>query len=307
MEDARNVTLFGKEIPVRKYGCSNEGKNPLWIDIPRVNLFVQVTNKCNANCPFCIYHNNEEPSFDLKKYSYILNALTSNKSIDIGKLNFTGGEPTLNFSLFEDIVNTTKENLDMERKPEITLNTNGLNLSKVIKYSDFLDSIGLSRHHYDDKINCKIFGTTSVAKEEDIINFNRTSKKPEILQLRCNLINGYIDSYDEIKKYLERAIILDSHDCGFVTLAPNNDYCKQKQIDFTNLVKINKEIIQVNKWERIEDNTSYCQCANYVYMSNSGEFCKFYSRLFCRNDIIDGILVFDGKNLRFGFGGEIII
>lgn len=306
MEDARVIKLFDKQIPIRKYGCSNKGQDPLWIKTPRVNLFVQVTTNCNADCKFCIYKNYKKSSFDVKKYTEIIKYLTFKEDLCVGKLNFTGGEPTLNFPLFEEILNETKNNINLKNKPEITINTNGINLVEIAKYTDFVDSIGLSRHHYNDSTNFEIFNSINVAAGADIKEFNKIAKNPNVLQLRCNLIKGYIDSYEEITKYMENAINIECHDCGFVTLAPNNDYCKERQIDFANLIKINSDILKVNEWNRIEDGENYCQCSNYVYTSEDGEFCKFYARLFCRNDIKDGTLVFDGNNLRYGFGGDII-
>ena len=107
---------------------------------------------------------------------------------------------------------------------------------------------------------------------------------------------------------MDFAISIGVHDCGFVTLAPNNEFCKNHQVEFNSLIEINKDLIEVNSWERLEEDTnkSYCKCANYIYCNDNGEMCKFYARLFCRNDCKDGILVYDGQNLRFGFGGEII-
>ena len=311
MEGARNIELFGKEIPVRKYGCKNCSKeNPVWIEVPRVNIFIQITNKCNASCDFCIYHNNCNNCFDVEKLGKILHMISLREDIDIGKLNFTGGEPTLDKNLFEEVMDSCEENIDIKRKPEVTLNTNGFNLFLALKYQNFLDSIGLSHHHYSNNKNFAIFNSSRVASNEEIAEFVKELEKKEILQLRCNLIKGYIDSYEEIIKYMNAAINLDVHDCGFVTLTPNNQYCINHQIDFSKLVSINKDLIRVNSWNRLDDNDfncKYCECANYIYSNEEGNMCKFYARLFCRNDNKDGILVYDGKYLRHGFGGEIIV
>lgn len=310
MEDVREIELFGNKISVRKYGCKNYmEKSPLWIEVPRVNIFIQVTNKCNANCDFCIYHSNCEKTFDVEKLGKILYKISSRKDIDIGKLNFTGGEPTLDRVLFNEIVDSCEKNLDLSRKPEVTLNTNGLNLMQVLKYENFLDSIGLSHHHYNDDKNFEIFNSIKVATNEEIAEFVKNLKKKEILQLRCNLIKGYIDSYEQIINYMNTAIDLDVHDCGFVTLTPNNQYCIEHQIDFKSLISINKDLIKVNSWNRVDNQNfdcNYCECANYIYSNEEGNMCKFYSRLFCRNDNIEGVLVYDGQYLRHGFGGKII-
>lgn len=47
---------------------------------------------------------------------------------------------------------------------------------------------------------------------------------PHQIQFRCNLINGYIDSRDEVFKYLDWANELGINDVGLVSLMPVNDY-----------------------------------------------------------------------------------
>lgn len=307
-EDVKTVKIFGKNIPVRKTGCKNFlSDKPNCYRVPRVNLFIQTTNICNANCPFCIYHNNERQIFDVKKLEEVMREIV-NPNYDIGKLNFTGGEPTLNSSLYSEISDVIRKNINYERKPEVTVNTNGYNLEVILKEQDILDCIGLSRHHYNDDKNYEIFKTYKVPSKEDISQFAQNLSNKKILQLRCNLIRGYVDDYLSLLNYMNHAIEMDIRDCGFVTLTPNNQYCKEHQIDFANLIKINDDIVRVNSWTRIDDETKneYCQCANYVYSNEYGEMCKFYARLFCRNDNREGIIVYDGQNLRYGFGGEII-
>ena len=303
----RCFNIFGKDIPIREYGCSNKENAPLYIKTPRFNIFIQLTNDCNANCPFCIYHSSEQKTFDLGKLSYIIKYLHQNA--DIGKINFTGGEPTLNLDLFYNVVECVSENIVKLRKPEITLNTNGINLLDVLPVSSFFDSIGLSRHHYDDKINSKIFNCSTVPTKNIISEFQSKVKNKNLIQLRCNLISGYIDCYDEILKYLNQAIDIGCHDCGFVTLMPNNDFCLNHQVDFPRLMHEDENIIEVDSWTRDDDKIKecVCRCSNYIYQNENGEFCRFYRRHFCRNDLTEGQLVYDGQNLRYGFGGEIII
>lgn len=314
-QEQRTICLFDKKIEIRKYGCSKNDNPIKYIKNPSVNLFIQVTNKCNANCRFCEFHSNcniDNSNFDLQKLQIILEEIAKN-SYHIGKINFTGGEPTLDLSLFHNVVsitqNTIKEKLSY--KPEITLNTNGVHLLNMLQYEDFLNNIGLSRHHYDDERNEKIFQTKSVATNNTIKLFQENTKNKKLLQLRCNLIPNKIDNYEKIVKYLDKAIELGCCDCGFVTLMPLNEYCKDNQVDFEALIKDSPNIINVVSWKRYNDmidndNVELCKCSNYIYQNKNGIFCKFYRRHFCHNDLNAGQLVFDGKFLRFGFGGEII-
>lgn len=303
----RTINIFNTDIPIRNYGCSNKGQEPKIINPARLNLFIQLTQNCNANCRFCEYHNPSTTKFNISKLEEILKEI--NSKIIIGKLNFTGGEPTLNQDLFCNVFDCVKNNINYNKKPEVTVNTNGYNLEILLRYQDIIDSIGLSYHHYNDNKNFEIFGTNSVANSKRIKEFQEQIIDKSIVQMRCNLISGYIDSFEEIKKYLNNAISLGVKDCGFVTLMPLNNFCKEHQIDFANLINTNDSaFVKVNYWNRLDENLekSLCNCANYVYSNEEGQMCKFYSRLFCNANLHEGQLVYDGQNLRYGFGGKII-
>lgn len=305
MQGNRYVELFGKNVPIRTIGCSKNGTEPIDMGI-RCNLFIQVDIRCNANCSFCEFHGTSTKAFDLKKLGRIVREITDKTCV--GKINFTGGEPTIDMVKFDEVIQCVKEN--MKGRPEITLNTNGIHLLQLTQYERFLDFIGLSRHHYDNARNSYIFQDSRVAGSDEITQFQKSVKNKKMVQLRCNLITGEIDCYDEIVKYMEHAINMGISDCGFVTLMPINPFCNNHQVDFPSLVKLDDNMIEVAEWTRLDEETKtrkLCQCSNYIYSSKNGEFCRFYRRLFCNCNLNAGTLVFDGENLRLGFGGEIIL
>lgn len=300
------ISLFGKQIPIRSYGCKNSDLKEVYKYEPKhVNLFIQLENRCNANCSFCEYHGNRV-DFDFKKLEIVINEIE--QVTQLGKLNITGGEPTLELSKFDEMMKLIKEQvLDRGFTPEVTLNTNGLYLNEMLKYENILDSIGLSHHHYKDDLNYEIFGTRNVANNSDIKLFQNSVKNKHLVQLRCNAIKGYIDNVYELKNYLDTAISLNCYDCGFVTLMPLNNYCIEHQINFDNLLNSDiLNILKVREYTRYEKGKPVCLCNNYVYNDSHGHFCKFYKRLFCTCDLVAGQLVYDGKNLRLGFGGDVI-
>lgn len=300
------ISLFRKQIPIRSYGCKNSDLKEVYKYEPNhVNLFIQLENRCNANCSFCEYHGNKV-DFDFKKLEVVINEIE--QVTQLGKLNITGGEPTLDLSKFDEMMLLVKEQvLDKGYTPEVTLNTNGVYLNDMLKYEDILDSIGLSHHHYNDNLNYEIFGTKNVANNSDIKDFQNNVKNKHLVQLRCNAIKGYIDNVYELKNYLDTAISLNCYDCGFVTLMPLNDYCVEHQINFDNLLNSDiLNILKIREYTRYECGESVCLCNNYVYNDSHGNFCKFYRRLFCTCDLVAGQLVYDGQNLRLGFGGDVI-
>lgn len=301
----RTVELFNKSIPVRETDCRSVIYNNIdkFQNENRLNLFIQVDNRCNAKCKFCEW-NGLDVGFNLSKLEYIIKYLS--ERVTLGKLNFTGGEPTYDLVKFDEIVSCVSDSINHSLKPEITLNTNGLHLLDMLKYSSLLDYIGLSRHHYDNHINEEVFGNTGVASSELIKEFQSAVDNKSLIQLRCNVIKGLIENSDEVLKYLHHAIDCGIIDCGFVTLMPVNEYCKSHQIDFYNLLSSISNKIKVDGFERFENQKKVCECGNYVWTDGLGHFCKFYSRYFNHCDMNDGQLVYDGNNLRLGFGGEII-
>ena len=298
------LEIFGKEISTRQLSCSMNGFESEKI-LPYINFYVQVTNHCQANCPFCIYHNNEseEGKFDFVKYKEILQELSK---YPVKKFNFTGGEPLLFSWLFSEIVECTNDYFKKSNNiTEITLNTNGNSnwIFDVVPYSKYFDYIALSRHHYLDDKNYEIFETKSIISADNIVKFNKDIDCK--LQLRCNLISGYIDSNESIREYMNFWMDRDITDFGFVTLAPNNEYCKTHQVQFNDLIKEDDDLITNFTHKRIEDGEVYCACSNYVYKHN-GTFATLYSRHFNHNTNTDNMLVYDGQYLRNGFNGDII-
>ena len=60
--------LFGRNILIKRVGCGNGDSMGAPIP-PSLNLFVKVTNGCNANCLFCSNagHTQERHQFDVDK------------------------------------------------------------------------------------------------------------------------------------------------------------------------------------------------------------------------------------------------
>jgi pyruvate-formate lyase-activating enzyme len=296
-----NMEIFGKEIPLRQCSCSLFGQDRKPVCKPYVNLYVRFKG-CNAKCDFCEFIDTAQ-KFDFDKYVEIIRELDT--KLNINKINFTGGEPTLNFAHFEKVFYTTITN---ESDPNIlyTLNTNGYNLKKVFDNRMMLNrikDISLSRHHYDDDINNEIFKTKVISSDEIRELLNKQMKKDHI-NLTCNLIKGYIDSKEEIHKYIEHAADLDIHYMGLVSLMPINDFCKDQFVDVKKLDLETDRFNLTKKWTKPNE----CECFNYIYIPEDLKRCvKVYHKNTYNPQIAESMLSFDGQNLRVGFTGEIII
>lgn len=260
-----------------------------------VNLYVKITDSCNANCSFCEYHDKESSfTFDFEKFKYILETLTK-KNVHIHKVSFTGGEPTTNKTLLQKCV---EEVGALKYKPLVVVNTNGFAL-KWLNSLYGVSSISLSRHVLDDFTSFKVMRSKSVATLKEIKAVGSSK-----VHLTCNLLRGSIDSEESIISYLEQAKSLGVYDVGFVSLMKINSFCEQYHVDFNDIVFTNPRIVCNKEWSYKD----VCRCKNFLYLPKNGnKIVKFYSRYRCKNEVdSESNYVFDGKYLRSNFGGKII-
>jgi molybdenum cofactor biosynthesis enzyme MoaA len=286
--------IFRSTVNLRTEHCSKNNSTPLSIQDPYVNMYVKLRNDCNAKCKFCEFRGDQQ-DFNLNKLRFIVREITVNHRFRINKISFTGGEPTIDMNMLSNAVDIVRM---IDKKIFIVVNTNGVNLHKMANLK--VDSIAMSRHHYLDEKNNEILGFNAPTKEQ-IKAFPNKS----LLHLSCNLIRNYIDSEDEIIKYLEFCNEVGVDDVGLVSLMKVNDYCKNHHIDFNDFdFSQYKNIIRNRTW----NNKDCCRCANYLYASSENtNIVKMYSRYYVKPHDVESQLVFDGQNLKTGFNGEIII
>jgi pyruvate-formate lyase-activating enzyme len=292
-----NVEVFGKQILVRDYHCQFLNKKPTKVNSPYANIYVRFDG-CNANCKFCEYKS-ANPKFDKNKLIKIIKEFKG--KLRINKINITGGEPTLNYDKFLEIFYLLKENLDNDTM--IVINTNGLSIEKLFDNQDILNRvnhISLSRHHYENEKNDELFRTSTPTKEL----LKELNKENEILNLSCNLIKGYIDSKQEVYKYLEFASSIDVDYVGLVSLMSANDFCKDNLIDFKKIDLVSDRFSMIKRW-KYED---ICRCFNYLYIPEDANKVVrvYYKNTYHPDKIIEGSFVFDGKNLKVGFSDDVV-
>lgn len=291
------MQLFDKEIQIKKIGCNcvDEPGKPI---SPSVNLFVKVTNGCNAHCCFCSnagvdIKNN---AFNIGKLAEVLRELQA-KNIFVNRLNITGGEPSVVSPLVLKII-------DMMERAEfcnihLHLNTNGLlpESQRLMKHPRW-DSISMSLHHYNPQklselYNCKI----------PVKSFDFEGIDMQRLNISCNLVKGYIDSSDEVQKMLDYAIDLNVPRIGFVALMKVNNYCKEHFVD---LEDIHIDSIKHVYFTKSMNRGANCKCSNYLY-NNNLKILEIYMRNYANPQYCESSLVYDGEFLRQGFHQNNII
>lgn len=272
-------------LNLAQYHCRLNNESLVKIEEPMVNVYVRLSNVCNADCNFCEFCG-EKKRFDKAKFKELFIRL--HKQIRINKVSFTGGEPTLDFSLFEEMVDFVKS---IDDKIFTVVNTNGIYLSKLANLK--LNSVALSRHHYLDEVNDSIFKTRTPTSEE-IKSYGANN-----LHLSCNLIKGYVGSTDEIFKYLDWCSRCSVKDVGFVGLMKVNQFCEEHFVDY-DVLDI-KNTIRTKNWSRSVNGKTTCKCANFVYAGKS--LVNFYCRHYvCNNN--ESVVVYDLDTFKNGFNGE---
>lgn len=294
----QTINLFGTDIGIKEYHCTQGTCHDLVkVRDKYVNLYIKVTEVCQARCKFCEFCTGGISDFDVYKMHYVLTEIQ--KVVKINKISFTGGEVTLGMTRFINIVEIARKAC-----PDafFVTNTNGYNIGLLDQVEE-IDNISLSRHHYNDEINASIFDPKAdgrIPTSEQIANLKNKHK----MHLSCNLMKDYIGGVSEMMKYMDWAAHVGIPDVGFVTLMKVNDYCKEQHVDFRDLVIPEKDMILYKSWR----NGQLCSCSNYLYNpSTADELVKVYARY--NHDYLKGNesnLVFDGKNLRNGFYGDVI-
>ena len=286
----------GTEIELRDKLCQLWNEEPGTMQ-PQTNLYVRVTNTCNAHCQFCEYHG-EQTEFDMNKFETTLKDL-SERNI-VGKIQITGGEPSTVANLYQ-IVEVIRQYF-----PDrfIGINSNGHDLLRLIEVENLVDNFAISRHHYRDSDNAQIFNCVTVPVSSQLKVFIDVVGSDKV-HFSCNLIKHRIDTMEEVRNYLEWASSIGVEDVGFVTLMDINEFCEQNQIIFDNTgIDEATDFFKYKQYCKVD---GCCRCANYMYhCKKSNRLIDIYGRFVTDSSGSTGLISFDGINLRDGFSGGVI-
>lgn len=291
------IDFCGKKIAVKEFDCSLGTLKPERIT-PFVNLFVKVTNGCNAHCLFCSNAGatTSTKPFDVCKLIDVIQRLRD-QGIRINRLNITGGEPSIVSPLVIDIL----KRIDERKFDDIHLhlNTNGLlRQSQLLMTHPRWDSVSMSLHHYDLNKLSELYGCKI---PDDAFSLEGIDKQK--LNASCNLIKGYIDNAEEAAKMLDFALELGIPRIGFVALMKVNDYCREHFID---LEDIHWDDIPHVYFTKSMNRGENCKCSNYLYNKDL-KILEIYMRNYANPKYCESSLVYDGEYLRQGFHQDNII
>jgi len=159
-------------------------------------LEVNLIEKCNAKCSWCIECGGFHPEYHATTQEMIDVILKTEKT----NIILLGGEPLL----YKEIETLIDKLFNSDRNVYVT--TNGLLLTKEFVREKLwgLVGINISIHDFDLIQNQSITGIK--LNEKILIEAIEQSEHLGIdIRLNCNLIKGHIDSYGEILEYVRWA------------------------------------------------------------------------------------------------------
>jgi len=300
IEKTTAFNIFGKELCVKNYKCSHNGCPYVQKDRPlKMQLSLRLTSYCGASCRFCSAACGKGIK-DFLNLKYLETVLNEMKRLNaVRGISITGGEPFTDIGLLNEAIEMIFDILGVWT--EVSINTNGIGLKDIhkIKRLKYVDTVHISRHHYDDEKNRAYFGI-DVPDSEAIKEAVQSVYDPRIFVLNCLLLKGGIGSSKEMKNYLEWAGDIGIKKAGFITAMPVNDYAAKNRVSYKDIFVVDEAILYTDRFDDFE----YCNCRDGIYASSSGRVVEFYGREtgYGGPDFVRGFVLGPDGVLRTGYG-----
>ncbi|MBR6897829.1 MAG: radical SAM protein [Lachnospiraceae bacterium] len=297
-----DLTIFGKTIPVKNYICSKNGC-PYTLKKPpvRIQLSVCPTYMCGANCRFCSASGSRREGYlDLKALERTL--VEMKRTDSLRGIGITGGEPFTDVGLLNEIVQMIFDVLGLE--VQLSINTNGTGLKDIhrIKRLEFVDTIHISRHHYEDARNDAYFGVKT-ADTRLIKETVESVYDPKLFVFNCLLLADGIGTKEEMVRFLDFTAHTGVPKAAFVTPMVVNEYTKKNRVSYRELFDRGDDRFLFTKEFADFDN---CRCTDGVYVSPEGKLVEFYGRetVYGCCDYVRGLVLGADGVLRTGFSED---
>ncbi len=183
---------------------------------------VNLIEKCNGKCSWCVEKYGWHPTEHVPWYKLYDAIISTNKTNVI----LLGGEPTL-FEMLPYLI----WSLHLAGK-RVYITTNGSRLTDIWVRNNLkgIYGVNISIHHYDLKKNAEITGI-NLDQEELAEAIRAIHSLGGRVRINCNCIAGYIDSHDEIRKFISFIYAIHGDSARFAELKFDNE-------NFVDLAKI---------------------------------------------------------------------
>jgi radical SAM superfamily len=296
------IKIFDTELPVKDYYCTDSPTN-IKKTRPTLRLYIKLTDQCFAHCKFCSNEQSKDfGTIDLEKLAFVIRYLKG-KDILHG-ISITGGEPmTKPDELFQllDLIYAIDNDM------EVAISTNGYNCREFKNYDKVnqLESIHISRHHYNDKRNKEIFCSSHIATTEDIIELQGNLEDKKIININTMIMRSGINSLSEIKKMLTYVGDIGVYKTGFVSLMRCNPYSESEFINFNTLfAHLDKDFFSGHHFY----SKDYCECIDGIYLTEHNQLVEYYARMVkeCNCPYTTQLVYTSDNKLTAGFGKKVL-
>lgn len=298
----KRIKIFDEELIVNDSLCGPT-KDSKYLVEPSLRLYIKLTDACNAGCSFCANENSKDfGNIDFNVLEFVIRYLKEKNYLH--GISITGGEPMIYPEKLNDLLNLIWK---IDKNMEIAISTNGLNLTEFANMDkvNMLESIHISRHHYDDKINEEIFKSKSIATTEDILFLQDYLTDKQILNINTLVMKGYIENLEEIKKMLDYVGETGVYKTGFVSLMKCNEYSKKHFINFNDIfTNLDENFLIANHFYKRE----YCECIDGIYTTNNAKIVEFYARMVkeCNCPYTTQLVYTSDNKVTAGFGKKVL-
>lgn len=293
----QHIRLGETILQIKDYECSSDGAYPTKTDT-RLWLYVNLTDACNAACPFCV-NSNRRPQqiIDPAVFSTVLKQI----SPFVSGISFTGGEPMLDIGLLEEAIAVADGLVDSGVRFDLA--TNGTNIKRLlhVRGLERFTTVHVSRHATDDSTNRRLMAWPDAPSANDLASVFGDLADPGCTVLNCVLQRDGVYDRATATEYLEMAASIGAANVSFIGMIAANSYCEQGYVSPASLELEKDERCSI--WNRFQDH-GFCNCSAGDYKA-ARRYIRFYYRQannanpahYCRQ------LVYGADNiLRQGFG-----
>jgi pyruvate-formate lyase-activating enzyme len=242
-----------------------------------INLYIDMTAKCNGKCKFCINNVNFDRE-DIPDGQFIKKLQETLKSIRFvdPSIQIVGGEPTVHPKRLKAIIDLIRKY--RMRNPVVGTNGSGILNSSLLDYIEpVIDHMNISRHHFDDSQLNRLMGFSNPLNNSELYKVMQEHPVAKKIRFNCCLLKDNIDSFERISAYIEWALEMGVRNLCFSTLSrlPNDymytndfvEHSKYYSIDFSSIMaRVNED----PRFEFIKFHTgSHCMYEVWEYRQAS--------------------------------------
>ena len=188
------LTIFGREFNVYSGSCCSATS-------PKRTLYVELTDICNARCPFCSATRGTAV-LSPEILEDTLRELVTAGAVD--RVSVTGGEP---LTVGQSTLSRLLDVLDASGIDYYAITTNGRFLENNLQLLDSREKLrylNVSRHRYDDEENRKVFGDRGIPALDDVVGmFGMLENGRRKFRLNCTL--GPDTGSADVLRYIKSA------------------------------------------------------------------------------------------------------